>query len=305
MYPYALSYSIMMLLFKASLLVGSLSLLLISSGVSATTKYTRVAFGEDVPPEEMPYFVTIVSTHFLFGPAICGGAIIGPGIILTAAHCVVDDYRDPFFDIYVKVKNETDAYIDADVSEFVIPDAYYPAIQPYSSEYYGDIALLRINPNITRHRIRLPKSPEDLEMAPILVGSGKGLTEGNKMSKQLEFVSVQRVSNLPNNSMLALEEDHFIAKDPRQNQDTCVGDSGGPLVVPNRYWNTSDREVIDNVRNLPPVDIQVGIVSYGEGQFECGDNNTYGVYTDVMYWKDWIDKQLTEDEEQGWTPATW
>lgn len=275
------------------------------SGVSATTKYTRVAFGEDVPPEEMPYFATIVSTDFLFGPGTCGGTIIGPGTVLTAAHCIVDDYRDPFFDIYVMVKNGTDengtdAYIDADVSAFAIPDAYYPAMQPYKDQYYGDIALLKISPNVTRHRVRLPASSEELEMAPILVGSGRGLTEGNKMSKQLEFVSIQKVSTIPNNSILALEEDHFIAKDVRQIQDTCVGDSGGPLLIPSKYWDTNDTDVLDNKRNLPPFDIQVGIVSYGEGTFKCGDNNTYGVYTDIMYWRDWIDEQLKHNE-QGWT----
>ena len=276
---------------------------LVSSHVSASLKYTRVAYGEDVPTNEMPYFVTLVTNDFLYGPATCGGTIVAPGVVLTAAHCVVDDYRDPYLDAYVLLKNGTDTFTEVEVSEFAIPDAFYPAMQPYKDQYFGDIALLRINPNVTKYSIRLPTSEDDLDKAPILVGSGKGLTEGNKLSKQLEFVSVRKVGSVPDGSELVLEEDHFVAKDPQQNQDTCVGDSGGPLLIPSKHWNVSDADIVDNQSLLPSFDVQVGVVSYGEGTYKCGDNNTYGIYTDVMYWKDWINEQIKNDTK-GWTAFT-
>jgi len=279
--------------------------------MSAATKYTRVAYGEDVPPEQMPYFVTIMIEDFFFGPATCGGTIIDRGILLTAAHCIVDDYRDTYFDSYVMLKNGTDengtnTYVETDVLEYAIPDAYFPAIQPYADQFYGDIALLKIDPNLTKHRVRLPSSPEDLDEAPILVGSGKGLTEDKKLSKKLEFVSVQKLQEVPNSSRLVLEEDHFIAKD-RKNQDTCVGDSGGPLLVPSKNWNTSDTDITDTKDALPPFDVQVGIVSYGEGRVPCGENNSYGVYTDIMYWKDWIDMHLIRQDygDDGYNETMW
>lgn len=276
------------------------------SRILSSEKSTRVAFGEDVPATQMPYFVTVVTYDYFFGPATCGGTIIAEGVILTAAHCVVDSFREPFFDISILLPNGTDengtsTYMDVDVSQISIPDVYNPAEQPYQDEYYGDIALLRVNPNVTKHRVRLPMSKKDLEEAPVLIGSGTGLDEEKKLSKKLEFVSVQKVDKVPNGSTLALEKDHFIAKDPIKNQDTCVGDSGGPLVIPNKRWNVSDPAVVDIRSELPSYDIQVGIVSYGEGIYDCGDNNTFGIYTDVMYWRDWIDEQL--NNEKGWLEA--
>lgn len=284
-------------------LLGISLVLLLVSGVRSVTKSTRVAYGEDVPAEEMPYFVTIFTMDYFFGPVTCGGTIIAKGVVLTAAHCVVDDFRDPFYDMFVMVKNGTtengtDIYEDADVYQIAIPDAFYPAMQPFKDQYYGDIALLRINPNITKDRVLLPTSPQQLDEAPILVGSGKGLDEMHTLSKNLEFVSLRKIEEVPGGSALVLEDDHFVGKDVR-NQDTCVGDSGGPLLIPNRNWNVSDPELVKNKKQLPLFDVQVGIVSYGQGTFSCGDNNTFGIYTDVLYWKDWIDDRLISDEE-GW-----
>ena len=39
----------------------------------------------------------------------------------------------------------------------------------------------------------------------------------------------------------------------------------------------------------------MGITSYGDSSFECGQSGTYGIYTDVYYWKDWIEQIIAEN----------
>ena len=51
----------------------------------------------------------------------------------------------------------------------------------------------------------------------------------------------------------------------------CTGDSGGPLIVKNQQYE--NRFVL------------VGLVSWGIG---CGSNETYGVYSNVSHFVDWI-----------------
>jgi len=58
-------------------------------------------------------------------------------------------------------------------------------------------------------------------------------------------------------------------------KDSCQGDSGGPL----SYDNNGNHE-------------QVGIVSFGIG---CASPGLYGVYSNVAYFRDWIDKTMKDN----------
>lgn len=65
----------------------------------------------------------------------------------------------------------------------------------------------------------------------------------------------------------------FICAGGEKGKDACIGDGGGPLVCP-----VSDDQYQ-----------QVGIVSWGIG---CNEKDVPGVYTDVQYFRKWIDKQM-------------
>ena len=66
------------------------------------------------------------------------------------------------------------------------------------------------------------------------------------------------------------------AKSPTFEQDACVGDSGGPLF--DWFSNEIDKQgcIHEEV---------VGLVSWGHG---CG--TAPGVYTDVFFFRDWIQR---------------
>lgn len=86
----------------------------------------------------------------------------------------------------------------------------------------------------------------------------------------------------------AYEDDHFGAGD--RTADSCRGDSGGPAIWPSKSsWGKRGRKEVKE-------DLLVGIVSYGPAMYGCGDRGSFGLYTDVGYWQEWIDKSIQEDK---------
>lgn len=76
--------------------------------------------------------------------------------------------------------------------------------------------------------------------------------------------------NLPN-----LTENMFCAGVPEGGKDSCHGDSGSPLALRNnrRFW-------------------AAGIVSW---VVDCRQQGTYGIYTRVTNYLDWINKTMQEN----------
>jgi secreted trypsin-like serine protease len=289
----------------SGLLLILLALVCSSNGIEKADlplpKQARVAYGERVPASQQRYYALMTAFDQNFGESFCGASVIAEGVILTAAHCVVDDYRNPY-DLFVTLFSDKDSKgngtmksITTQALDVAIPDVYNPAFADWKDEFYGDIALVRVDPNLTHSFVLIPQTKEE-SSAPIMLASGMGLDETQKESPFFEFVSLVKKTKPPQYSQLELEKDHFVGVDRAvmKQQDTCVGDSGGPVVVPSRYWNVSDPEIMGNIPNLPEKDILVGIVSYGDGSFECGQSQSFGVYTDVYYWKDWIENQVNE-----------
>ena len=72
----------------------------------------------------------------------------------------------------------------------------------------------------------------------------------------------------------------------------------GRSLYPEPRWSafTEDPELDEHSDATDDVqDILVGITSYGDSKFGCGDEGTFGVYTDVLYWKDWIKRTIAEN----------
>lgn len=47
----------------------------------------RIVGGEEAVPNSLPYQVALI-TEFSTGRAFCGGSLIRPDVVLTAAHCI-------------------------------------------------------------------------------------------------------------------------------------------------------------------------------------------------------------------------
>ncbi len=240
----------------------SRELVLRSDIIDTLTASVRIIGGDRAEPQEFPWQVALL--HPVFGTIFCGGAHIGSGWILTAAHCL---------------QNNTDAFVFYGSTNLVNNSARRifasnPIIHPdwNPSTQHNDLALIRIPADASLASVRLANENEEAPPTVLRV-SGWGLTtEGGSISVDLLKVEVPLVGkNICSSAYPGSIDDTQLCAGVTE-KDSCQGDSGGPL----SGWAAGSATL-------------VGIVSFGRG---CGRAGYPGVYTRVSYYLSWI-KQVT------------
>lgn len=237
----------------------------------------RIVGGEDAQPGDWPWQVAL-EAHLKDGSfrLFCGGSLISPQWVLTAAHCAFDraGVRLPLEPLVVMHgSNDVSGGVRRQVVKFVVHERYRPG------GHLDDIALIKVDrpfdtvPSqlVKLETLRLERAFGQPGDCAVVTGWGYTETSGGNTTRWLRQVDVPIVENaVCNQSYFGdIHESQVCAGYKQGTKDSCNGDSGGPLVAPGG----------------PTGWTQIGVVSYGRG---CAQPNAYGVYTRVSAYLNWI-----------------
>ncbi|XP_064896256.1 transmembrane protease serine 4 isoform X1 [Columba livia] len=245
-------------------LSGRVVSLFCSKDCGESVRAPRVLGGSPAAIEAWPWQVSLQYRK----EHICGGSIIGPSWVLTAAHCFKNS---PIIQSW-RVKAGSDLLSGTTT---LAVEKVFLAEATSTSAKVNDIALVKLRSPVhvtdRSKPICLPYFDEELVPGTSLWVTGWGYTqEHGKLSEILQQAEVKLIDRESCNLSAyhgEVTEKMLCAGLPQGGVDTCQGDSGGPLLYSGGHWQV------------------VGIVSWGQG---CGDPSTPGVYTSVRAYLNWI-----------------
>lgn len=232
-------------------------------GRNERSKYSRMIGGKPSAEGAWPWTVALMKQN---GEVGCGGALIAPDWVLSAAHC---DTKAGDLALVGRQDLRSAGGEEHRVA-YVLVHGQFDA-----TWLYNDIALVKLEGRSKQTSIELVRETDaDLKPDVEAVVVGWGYVSADELSSQvLREAPVPIVSSRECNHTLAgnVQKYGVICTGGEDGgPSTCTGDSGGPLMVPTPNGMTWQ---------------QVGITSFDN---HCGETKPYGVYTRVSRYLEWI-----------------
>ncbi|XP_010793417.1 transmembrane protease serine 4-like isoform X2 [Notothenia coriiceps] len=227
----------------------------------------RVVGGSDAFIEDWPWQVSLQQG----GQHSCGGSLVSPRWVITAAHCFTGSKKELSRWRVVSGRTYIGTLGGSYVDRIILNANYDPARNDY------DIAMMRlsspISVGVSRKPVCLPPKAFSLPSQASMSVTGWGyLEEKGKVSPTLQKASIplieRRKCASPKVYGSSITQRMICAGFLDGGVDACQGDSGGPLV----YFTSSQWHL-------------VGVVSWGVG---CARERKPGVYSNVEEMLNWI-----------------
>jgi len=232
---------------------------------------TRIVGGGPTDdPNKYPWMVALYD-HPRSKRPICGGSLITPSIIMTAAHCASSIQAAEIY--RYDLKNSDDSQTHPVLRQTIVNSNFkvHPLYNSRTFDY--DIALFKLPTPISNPFLvglhRTPEIPRELQV----LGWGRTAYDGERTDvlheATVNYIAPKDCENSYGSTLLS--ENMICAASP--GKDSCQGDSGGPLVIKGRNR-------------------QVGVVSWGYG---CALPNYPGVYASIPTLYQWIETTICQE----------
>lgn len=267
---------------------------------TAAERGPRIVGGAPTTTAQWPWIAFLEMEYSADSRWSCGGSVIAPRLVLTAAHCVLEQGATIRPGMVAGVVGRTDL-ATAEGTPFrvtrigVHPD--YDRTRDFDGGPY-DAAVLEVDRDLPAPAIPLATTAEAAYYAPGVVArvAGWGLTaQGGKASDVLLQVDLPIVSDADCARLDEIPESEaakmLCAGRTEGGIDSCQGDSGGPLVV------------LAGAETPDPADdrwLLAGTVSWG---YECGAPNRPGLYARAATYAVWV-AALVAGDPVVWGRAT-
>jgi trypsin len=251
---------------------------------------TRIVGGTAAAPGEFPWRVLV----FMYNPAtgsggICGGTIISPNWVVTAAHCTMD--FQPGYKINVYYNTTSNPVTTGSQSAMIVSDRYVQNPTYNRNTLDNDISLihlptpipygLNVGPVCLPYSLQQPQTYQGFNVTASGYGTTQivqaGVENNNPPSNTLQKVVLPVLTQTqcgPYYGTSQITPNMFCTFKP--NYDTCQGDSGGSV----DYQNPSNG-----------LWYNIGVTSFGAG---CATQNYPGVYARVSNYLTWIEATTGE-----------
>lgn len=243
----------------------------------------KIVGGLPIDIDQAPYQISLQDRGF----HICGGSIIAPNFVLTAAHCTQGNEAKN-----LKIRAGSSKYMSGGVEIQVKTINQHPEFDYWTIDY--DFSVLELEEDLEYSdkiaAIELPQQDEEVIDGILCFVTGWGNTQNSEESRTIlrgAYVpSVAQESCINAYGGFGEITDRMIcAGFAAGGKDAC---QGSPRIIISKNISLKSLPLGDSGGPLVAADRLIGVVSWGYG---CAKPDFPGVYSRVASMSDWIRKQ--------------